>query len=128
MAHALDRHVALIGFMGAGKTTLGAAVAHRLGRRLVDLDHELSRSMRRTIQELFEERGEAEFRVLEAEATIDALENDRPAVLSLGGGAVETPQIRRALGEHALTVHVEVEPDVAWGRAREGERPLARDE
>ena len=73
MAHALDRHVALIGFMGAGKTTLGAAVAHRLGRRLVDLDHELSRSMRRTIQELFEERGEAEFRVLEAEATIDAL-------------------------------------------------------
>ena len=128
MAHALDRHVALIGFMGAGKTTLGAAVAHRLGRRLVDLDHELSRSMRRTIQELFEERGEAEFRVLEAEATIDALENDRPAVLSLGGGAVETPQIRRALGEHALTVHVEVDPDVAWGRAREGERPLARDE
>jgi shikimate kinase/3-dehydroquinate synthase len=128
VAHALDRHVALIGFMGAGKTTLGAAVADRLGRRLVDLDHELSRSMRQTIPELFEERGEAEFRVLEAEITIDALQNERPAVLALGGGAVETPQIRSALCEHALTVHVEVDPDVAWGRARGGERPLARDE
>jgi shikimate kinase/3-dehydroquinate synthase len=128
VAHALDRHVALIGFMGAGKTTLGAAVAERLGRRLVDLDDELSRSMRRTIPELFEERGEAEFRVLEAEVTIDVLENDRPAVLSLGGGAVETPPIRKALREHALTIHVEVDPDIAWGRARGGERPLARDE
>jgi shikimate kinase/3-dehydroquinate synthase len=128
VAHALDRHVALIGFMGAGKTTLGAAVADRLGRRLVDLDHELSRSMRRTIPELFEERGEAEFRVLEAEATIDVLENDRAAVLSLGGGAIETPRIRKALREHALTVHVEVDPGLAWGRARGGERPLARDE
>ena len=109
MAHALDRHVALIGFMGAGKTTLGLEVADRLGRRLVDLDHELAQSARRTIPQLFEERGEAGFRVLEAEATIAALHNERPAVLALGGGAVETPKIRRALKEHALTVHVEVD-------------------
>ena len=128
MAHALDRHVALIGFMGAGKTTLGLEVADRLGRRLVDLDHELAQSARRTIPQLFEERGEAGFRVLEAEATIAALHNERPAVLALGGGAVETPKIRRALKEHALTVHVEVDPETAWGRTRESGRPLARDE
>jgi shikimate kinase / 3-dehydroquinate synthase len=128
VAHALDRHVALIGFMGAGKSTLGAEVAQRLGRRLIDLDRELERSVRQTIPELFEQRGEAEFRVLEAEATINTLERERPAVLALGGGAVETPRIRRALREHALTIWVDVEPATAWGRVGGSGRPLARDE
>ena len=128
MAHALDRHVALVGFMGAGKTTLGTEVAERLGRRLVDLDRELERAMRRSIPELFEERGEVEFRVLEAEATLSALTDGGPAVLALGGGAVETPRIRRALGEHALTVYVDVDPGTAWDRVRRSDRPLARDE
>jgi shikimate kinase / 3-dehydroquinate synthase len=128
VAHALDRHVALVGFMGAGKSTLGAEVARQLGRRLVDLDRELERAAGRAIPELFEQRGEIEFRVMEAEATISALANERPAVLALGGGAVETPKVRRALGEHALTVFLDVDPDTAWGRVRGSGRPLARDE
>jgi shikimate kinase/3-dehydroquinate synthase len=128
VAHALDRHVALVGFMGAGKSTLGLEVAQLLGRRLVDLDRELERSARRAIPELFEEVGEVEFRVLEAEQTIAALRNERPAVLALGGGAVETPKIRRALRDHALTVHLDVDPDTAWGRTLGSNRPLARDE
>ena len=128
MAHALDRHVALIGFMGAGKSTLGTEIAGRLGRRLVDLDREIARTARQTVPELFEQRGEAAFRVLEAQATIEALEHERPAVLALGGGAVETPRIRRALREHALTVWVDVDPATAWGRVGGGGRPLARDE
>ena len=128
MAHALDRHVALVGFMGAGKTTLGALAAVRLGRRFVDLDRELARSARQTIPELFEQRGEAEFRVLEAEATLDALCHQKPAVLALGGGAVESPGIRKALRENALTVLVEVDVGTAWTRAGGRGRPLARDE
>jgi 3-dehydroquinate synthetase/shikimate kinase len=128
VAHALDRHVALVGFMGAGKSTLGAEIAQRLGRRLVDLDRELARAAGQALPELFEERGEVEFRVLEAAATITALEHERPAVLALGGGAVETPRIRRALEQNALTVYLDVDPDTAWGRVRGSGRPLARDE
>jgi shikimate kinase/3-dehydroquinate synthase len=128
VAHALDRHVALIGFMGAGKTTLGAVAATRLGRRFIDLDREIERSLRQKIPELFEQRGEAEFRVLEAEATLSALCNERPAVVALGGGAVETPSIRRALKENALTVLVDVDPRTAWTRIGGTARPLARDE
>jgi shikimate kinase / 3-dehydroquinate synthase len=128
VAHALDRHVALVGFMGAGKTTLGLQVATRLGRRFLDLDQELERSLRCSIPELFEQRGEAQFRVLEAEAALSALCNERPAVLALGGGAVETPSIRSALREHALTVLVDVDPGIAWARARGSPRPLAREE
>ena len=128
MAHALDRHLALVGFMGAGKSTLGAQAAERLGRRFVDLDRELERSLGQTIPEVFSERGEAEFRELETEVTLETLANERPAVVALGGGAVETERIRDALREHAFTVHVEVDPATAWTRVGGGDRPLAQDE
>ena len=128
MAHALDRHLALIGFMGAGKSTLGAEVAGRLGRRFVDLDRDLEESSGRSVPELFESLGEQGFRVLEAEHTIGALLRERPAVLALGGGAVETPEVRDAISEHALTVLLDVDPETAWERVRGGDRPLARDE
>jgi shikimate kinase/3-dehydroquinate synthase len=128
VAHALDRHVALIGFMGAGKTTLGRLAAHVLGRRFVDLDREIERSVQATIPELFDQRGEAEFRVLEREATLSALRNDRPTVLALGGGAVEAKSILRTLRQKALTVLVEVDPGTAWTRVGASARPLARDE
>jgi shikimate kinase/3-dehydroquinate synthase len=128
VAHALDRHLALIGFMGAGKTTLGAEVARRLGRRFVDLDRELEQSAQQSISDLFETRGEQAFRALEAELTAAALRSGHPAVLALGGGAVETPEVRRALEERALTVLVEVDPATAWERTSGSDRPLARDE
>ena len=127
MATALDRHIALIGFMGAGKTTIGAMVAARTGRLFLDLDREIERALRRSIPELFEQQGEAGFRVIEAERTLEALCQNRPAVLALGGGAAETPAIRRALREYALTVLVEVEVDEAWERVARTARPLAQD-
>jgi shikimate kinase / 3-dehydroquinate synthase len=128
VAHALDRHLALVGFMGAGKSTLGEQTAERLGRRFVDLDRELERSLGQTIPQVFRERGEAEFRELEAEAALETLVHERPAVVALGGGAVETERIRDALREHAFTVHVEVDPATAWQRVGGGDRPLAQDE
>ena len=70
MATAVDRHIALIGFMGAGKTTIGAMVATRIGRLFFDLDREIERSLQRSIPDLFEQEGEAEFRVIEAERTL----------------------------------------------------------
>jgi 3-dehydroquinate synthetase len=122
------KHVALIGFMGAGKTTLGREVARRIGRIFVDLDRELERRAGQTIAELFAHRGEAEFRTLEETAALEALTEQKPSVIALGGGAVASPRTRAALREHAVSVLVEVEPDVAWQRARGGARPLAKDE
>ncbi len=128
MATALDRHVALVGFMGAGKTTLGLEVARRLGREFVDLDREITQSAGETIPELFARRGETEFRVLEQAAAVDRLCRGKPAVVALGGGAVTSPAIRRALRDHALTIHVEVDPGIAWERVRGANRPLAQEE
>jgi shikimate kinase/3-dehydroquinate synthase len=114
--------------MGAGKSTLGEQAAERMGRRFVDLDRELERSLRQTIPQIFGSRGEADFRELEAEAALEALAHEPPAVVALGGGAVETEEIRRALREHAFTVHVEIDPATAWTRVGGGDRPLAQDE
>jgi shikimate kinase/3-dehydroquinate synthase len=128
LATALDRHLALVGFMGAGKTTLGIEVARRLGREFFDLDRELEKRANETIPELFARRGELEFRVLERAVTLDTLRRGKPAVVALGGGAVTSPGIRNALREHALTVHVEIDAGTAWERVRAGNRPLAKDE
>ena len=125
--NALGRHVALIGFMGAGKTTVGEALAQRLGRRFVDVDREVERHALVSIETLFAQRGEAEFRSVEENAAVEALSSSEPAVIALGGGALGSGRVRSALREHAFAIHLEVEPDEAWRRVG-GERPLAKDE
>jgi shikimate kinase/3-dehydroquinate synthase len=121
------RHIALVGFMGAGKTTIGEEVAARLGRAFHDLDAEVERGSGLSAAEYFDELGEEAFRRAEAIALERLLERRGPTVIAVGGGAVETPQVRERLGD-AFTVLVEVDLDTAWERSRAGERPLARDE
>jgi shikimate kinase/3-dehydroquinate synthase len=127
VAHALNKHIALIGFMGAGKTTLGMQLAERMGRRFFDLDREIERTAGCTIGELFRREGEPSFRVIEAHRSLSTLRTERPAVLALGGGAIETAEIRDALREQALTVLVDVDVDTAWQRVAGTGRPLAQD-
>ena len=73
MGSALDRHLALIGFMGAGKTTVGTEVAARLDRPFVDLDREIEARTGSTVVELFAGPGEGEFRSIEEEIVFEAL-------------------------------------------------------
>ena len=127
MGPALDKHVALVGFMGAGKSTLGADLAERLGRPFVDVDRELEALTGMGIPELFRE-GEAFFRTKEARLTVERLRQRPPAVLALGGGALGSAQVRDALREHALALHVDVDVEDAWRRVRGSDRPLAQDE
>ncbi|MBA2614289.1 MAG: bifunctional shikimate kinase/3-dehydroquinate synthase [Actinobacteria bacterium] len=123
---ALHRHIALVGFMGAGKTTLGREVARLAERSFVDTDDEIARR-HGPIAQLFEERGEPEFRALEEAVVLEALASPDPAVIALGGGAVETKGVREAL-DRQFPVRLEVDVEAAWERVRGGERPLARDE
>jgi shikimate kinase/3-dehydroquinate synthase len=126
--NALDRHLALIGFMGAGKTTLAQQVAERIGRGWVDVDRALEGRVQLSVSEFFAQRGELEFRIAEAVQVREALRDDPPAVVALGGGAVKTPEVQAALRERALTVLVDVDVEVAWTRAKDSDRPLAKSE
>jgi shikimate kinase / 3-dehydroquinate synthase len=121
VATAIDRHIALIGFMGAGKTTIGEEVARRTSRPFVDTDTEVERR-HGPIADLFN-RGEAEFRQLEEAIVQEALAVAEPSVIALGGGAFEA-----ARSERALAVLLDVDVDTAWERSRQSGRPLAQSE
>jgi shikimate kinase/3-dehydroquinate synthase len=121
----LQRHVALIGFMGAGKSTLAAEVALRIGRPFLDLDDEIERRSGSTVAELFG-KGEPGFRSVEEEIVCEVLERLEPHVLALGGGAVLSERTRRTLRERAVAVLVPVDVDTAWRRVEGSGRPLAQ--
>lgn len=84
------RAVFLIGFMGAGKTSVGQALAELLGWRFLDLDQRIETQQGRTIAEIFSRSGEQVFREIEAAALRELLVElgDAPAIVALGGGAV----------------------------------------
>jgi shikimate kinase/3-dehydroquinate synthase len=118
--NALDRHVSLVGFMGAGKSTLVGPVAERLGRPGVDLDEGAT--------EFIQAHGMEQFRAHELQRTLFFLEGRAPGVFALGGGAITADEVRTELARSAFTVLLDVDADTAWARARGGDRPLAQDE
>lgn len=89
--------VALTGFMGAGKTTVGRLVAERLGVPFVDLDELIVRETGRSIPEWFAAAGEAGFREQEVRAVERLADRGEPGIWALGGGAVLQPGVRAAL-------------------------------
>jgi shikimate kinase len=103
----LDRHIAFIGFMGAGKSTFAALTAERLGRPWFDTDEVVARRAGRSIQDLFTSGEEPLFRRLEHEV-IEELLDGPPAVLSLGGGALEDDRTRSAIFARAFVVSLAV--------------------
>ena len=120
-----DKHVAIVGFMGAGKSTIGADAATRAGRPFLDLDEEIQRRTGSTIVELFA-AGESAFRNVEEEIVCDVLARTDPHVLALGGGAVLSERTRAELRRRATTLLVDVDLDDAWRRVEGSSRPLAQ--
>lgn len=110
------RRVVLVGFMGSGKTTVGRHLAQRLGWTFVDLDERVEERTGATVEELFRTRGEAAFRMLEAEAGAEALARPR-TVLAPGGGWSLAPGRIEGLPADALSVWLAVSPETAVRRA-----------
>src|SRR4029078_8576428 len=98
-----DRHVALVGFMGAGKSTLAWQAAQQTGRGYVDVDSDLE-GLIGPIGTYFDEHGEPAFRAVEEVAVTEALLRSAPSIVALGGGAVTSAATRELLAERATTV------------------------
>lgn len=115
----------LVGFMGSGKTSVGRALAHRLGWAFLDFDAAIEQREGLTVPEIFRIHGEARFREIEAEVGAEALALDR-VVLAAGGGWPARPGRMESLDPGTLTVWLLVSARTAVRRIAQGgpERPL----
>lgn len=122
--NATDVNLYLVGFMGTGKSTVGRAVAHKLGFHMVDSDHEIERQQKKTIPEIFAQEGEAAFRAMER-AFIEGGHTGERTVVSCGGGLVVQPGMLGMLQSRGVVVclHASVETILAR-TSRQQNRPL----
>ncbi len=119
------RHVAIIGMMAVGKTTVGRVLAARLGRTFVDIDAAIVERTGKSVAKVFAEEGEAWFRSLEHDVIVETLAGTSPSVISLGGGAVLAESNRAALRNGAFVVWLRAEPETLLSRIGDpSTRPL----
>lgn len=124
--------VVLVGFMGAGKTSVGRGLAQRLGWRFDDLDDCIEAQEGRSIEDIFRDSGEAEFRRVENKALRKALGelNPSPRIIALGGGAMAQSGNAELLREAGVTViFLEAPVEELFRRCEQEDRkrPLRRD-
>jgi shikimate kinase len=126
MADGLDRHVVLVGMMGAGKTAVGTALARLLGVPFRDTDEAIERAAAMTIPEIFARDGEPFFRQKESQVLVRLL-GEPPGVLSTGGGLFLSPENRAAIAGQGVSVWLKADLDLLWSRVRQrSNRPLLR--
>jgi len=120
------RPLVLVGMMGAGKTTVGRRLAARLGRQFIDSDEEIERAAQMSIPEIFEQRGEGEFRAGEMRG-IARLLKEKDIVLATGGGAFVNADTRALVKAGAVSVWLKADLDVLFERvSRRSNRPLLK--
>jgi len=118
------RNIALIGFMGTGKSAVAEIVASLSGMALVDIDRKIEEKAGMSVSELFAARGEGEFRKME-QAEIEEMSLESNQVVSCGGGVVMNRSNVRALRNNCLSVWLWADVGTALGRIGEtGSRPL----
>jgi 5-deoxy-5-amino-3-dehydroquinate synthase len=125
-----SRHIVLVGLMGTGKSTVGALVAERLGRLLLDSDAMVEARTGRTVREIWLSDGEPAYRVLETDALREALAAPAPVVIAAAGGVVLSEANRLMLRDSgAEVVWLQAAPDELVERvAAQGHRPLLDDD
>ncbi|MBN1962283.1 MAG: 3-dehydroquinate synthase [Deltaproteobacteria bacterium] len=114
------RHVAIVGFAGSGKTTIGQTIAKRLGATFIDLDAVISKSANRSITEIFREHGEVGFRAYERAALREVLEKNTPTVIATGGSTFVDASMRGWVQAVARTIYLKASPEVILTRIGAG--------
>src|SRR5688572_15222440 len=107
------RNIALCGFMGTGKSSVGRIVAEQLRFAFLDTDTVIEARAGKTIAEIFSEQGEEAFRELEHRIVKELALRDH-TVISTGGGLIVNPENLASLKEHALVVCLWASPETIW--------------
>jgi len=117
--------VALIGFMGTGKTTVGKALAEKLNRQFIELDELIEKKAGKPISDIFKQEGEIAFRELEIEVTRD-IANNKNVIIACGGGLVLNKINIDRLSQECIIVYLTASVGVILRRTSNdaGKRPL----
>ncbi|MFQ5636408.1 MAG: shikimate kinase [bacterium] len=122
-----DKNIYLIGFMAAGKTTVGKILAGEMQRPFWDTDDVVEAMCRQSIPEIFQQHGESRFRELET-AALRQVAQKQPAVVALGGGAVMHPVNRALIRNSGISIYLKWPLPVLLSRLNlNGSRPLVTD-
>ncbi|MFC5271264.1 shikimate kinase [Adhaeribacter terreus] len=122
-------HIYLIGMPGAGKSTLGRALAAHLNRKFIDLDKVIEENSGQTIPGIFEEKGERYFRELEAEALKTVSFSGEKLMIATGGGTPCFYENMAFMNTHGLTIYLKTSPEILADRLIQtdlAERPLLK--
>lgn len=120
--------VALLGVRGAGKSTIGRALARRLGHAFVELDQRIEQAADLSLSEIFAVHGEGYYRRLEHAALVQLTRSGEAAVVATGGSLVTDPENYARLREAARTIWLRAEPEEHWDRVlQQGDRRPMRD-
>ena len=118
-------HVFITGFMGAGKTRIGKSLAEQFGYAFYDSDDFIEQSAGKLIKGIFEEDGEAQFRIIESREIKILCLLKKPAVISLGGGAIQNDDNFNLIQKYGISVYIYSSPEAILNRVKHSsERPL----
>ena len=117
-------HIALVGFMGSGKTAAGRLLARRLGRAFLDTDEWVERRAGRAVSEIFRTEGEAFFRGLETDALKEIFAGPAGVVCACGGGSMQSAANRAVVAGRSTVVWLHASPAVCRARVDSSTRPL----
>ena len=119
-----SKNIYLIGFMGAGKTSVGMVLAKKLRLEFRDLDELIEAECGKTISRIFSEHGEAFFRDLESKK-LQSVSQNRGQIVATGGGIVLRESNWKIMKEGGITVYLKASTDVLWSRIKDDtSRPL----
>ena len=121
----MKTNIALIGFMGVGKTAAGKVLAQKLNKKFVEMDALIEQKAEKSIPEIFQQDGETAFRELEIEVTKEVSQG-KNRVIACGGGVVLNKINIDRLKKEAVIIYLTASPEVIMRRIStvEGERPL----
>lgn len=118
------KNIFLIGFMGAGKTSVGRMLSKETGLDFVDLDDFIEKKLRMTIPEIFSQFGELFFRDAESDA-LRYIAQKKGRIVATGGGVVLREENWKIMGKEGITIYLEASAEILWSRVKNNKsRPL----
>ena len=123
----MKKNIILIGMMGSGKTTIGAALSEKLSDfQYIDIDNEIEKGTQKKISEIFLQHGEPYFRMLETDKLKKFCTGEK-RIISAGGGAFENEENRKIMLNNGNVIYLKASPEEIYNRIKnEVHRPLLK--